>query len=183
MKLEYRSLTSEQSATDNVLTGYAILWDAESRTLQEQGRTFTERIARGAFDESLANDEDDIKLYFNHDSSMPLARTRNGSLRLENDEKGLRFEADLPNTTLGNDVRELLRTGTLSGEMSFGFYVRDEDWSKDKKERTITKAELVEISVVIDAAYPQTFSELRSVLQEINIKRIQLIRRRNQNGQ
>jgi HK97 family phage prohead protease len=113
---------------------------------------------------------------------MPLARTRNGSLRLASDEKGLRFEADLPETTLGNDVRELLRTGTLSGEMSFGFYVRDEVWTKDKKDRTITKGDLVEISVVVDAAYPQTYSELRSVLTEINSKRINSIRRRHTHG-
>lgn len=181
MKLETRTINSNYES-GNTLTGYAILWDAESRTIHEQGRVFTERIARGAFDASIDNKTDDIKLYYNHDSSMPLARTRNGSLRLESDEKGLRFEADLPETTLGNDVRELLRTGTLSGEMSFGFYVRDEVWTKDKKDRTITKGDLVEISVVVDAAYPQTYSQLRSVLTEINSKRINSIRRRHTHG-
>ena len=181
MKLETRTINSNYES-GNTLTGYAILWDAESRTIHEQGRVFTERIARGAFDASIDNKTDDIKLYYNHDSSMPLARTRNGSLRLVSDEKGLRFEADLPETTLGNDVRELLRTGTLSGEMSFGFYVRDEVWSKDKKDRTITKGDLVEISVVVDAAYPQTYSQLRSVLTEINSKRINSIRRRHTHG-
>ena len=181
MKLETRTINSNYES-DNILTGYAILWNAESRTIHEQGRVFTERIAKGAFDASIDNKTDDIKLYYNHDSSMPLARTRNGSLRLASDEKGLRFEADLPETTLGNDVRELLRTGTLSGEMSFGFYVRDEVWTKDKKDRTITKGDLVEISVVVDAAYPQTYSQLRSVLTEINNKRINSIRRRHTHG-
>lgn len=181
MKLETRAIDSKYES-GNMLTGYAILWDAESRTIHEQGRVFTERIAKGAFDASIDNKTDDIKLYYNHDSSMPLARTRNGSLRLASDEKGLRFEADLPETTLGNDVRELLRTGTLSGEMSFGFYVRDEVWTKDKKDRTITKGDLVEISVVVDAAYPQTYSQLRSVLTEINSKRINSIRRRHTHG-
>ena len=181
MKLETRTINSNYES-GNTLTGYAILWDAESRTIHEQGRVFTERIARGAFDASIDNKTDDIKLYYNHDSSMPLARTRNGSLRLVSDEKGLRFEADLPETTLGNDVRELLRTGTLSGEMSFGFYVRDEVWTKDKNDRTITKGDLVEISVVVDAAYPQTYSQLRSVLTEINSKRINSIRRRHTHG-
>ena len=181
MKLETRAIDSKYES-GNMLTGYAILWDAESRTIHEQGRVFTERIAKGAFDASIDNKTDDIKLYYNHDSYMPLARTRNGSLRLASDEKGLRFEADLPETTLGNDVRELLRTGTLSGEMSFGFYVRDEVWTKDKKDRTITKGDLVEISVVVDAAYPQTYSQLRSVLTEINSKRINSIRRRHTHG-
>jgi HK97 family phage prohead protease len=181
MKLEKRTIINTEGS-GNTLTGYAVLWDAESRTIHEQGRVFTERISRGAFNDSLNNKDSDIKLYYNHDSHMPLARTRNGSLQLVSDDKGLRFEADLPETTLGNDIRELLRTGTLSGEMSFGFYVRDEVWSKDKKDRTITKGDLVEISIVVDAAYPQTHSELRSLQKEITQKRINAIRRRINNG-
>jgi HK97 family phage prohead protease len=182
MKLEKRNTTTDAERTGNTLSGYAILYDQESRSIYEFGREFTERIAKGAFDESMESNKDDIKLYFNHDASMPLARTRNGSLRLVSDDKGLRFEADLPDTTLANDVKELLRTGTLSGEMSFGFYVRDEVWSKDKKDRTITKGDLVEISIVVDAAYPQTHSQLRSVLTDINNKRINSIRRRHTHG-
>lgn len=182
MNIEKRNTESQAYESDNMLTGYAILWDAESRSIFEQGRMFTERIARGAFDNSINSSVDDIKLYFQHDPYMPLARTRNGSLRLESDEKGLRFEADIPPTSLGEDVKILLRNGTLSGEMSFGFYVTDEVWSKDKKERTVTKGQLMEISIVTDAAYPQTYSEIRTVLTEINNKRINSIRRRHTHG-
>ncbi len=63
----------------------------------------------------------------------------------------------------GNDVRALLERGDLTGEMSFGFFVNEDSWSKDRTQRLVRKATLVEVSIVQDAAYPQTSSSLRSV--------------------
>jgi HK97 family phage prohead protease len=76
---------------------------------------------------------------------------------------GLHYVASLPETTLGNDVRALIERGDLSGEMSFGFYVERDEWNKAKTERTVHQAKLVEVSIVVDAAYPQTNSSLRHV--------------------
>lgn len=169
--------TSENINSDNkTLSGYAILYGVESRTISERGRTFREIIKRGAFDINPTADHD-VKLYFNHDTSMPLARQKNGSLRLFEDQKGIRFEADLPDTTLGNDIRELINKGILTGEMSFGFSVRKDKWESHDK-RTVEEGKLYEISVVTDAAYPQTHSQLRSIMTEINNKRMKLFRRR-----
>jgi hypothetical protein len=176
MQLETRKV-NETTASGNTLTGYAVIWDAESRTISEHGRVFTEQIARGAFQNTLNADED-VKLYYNHDTSQPLARTKNGSLRLFTDDKGLRFEADLPDTTLAKDVKELLNRKILTGEMSFGFYNIRDSWSPDKKQRKVNEAKLVEISVVVDAAYPSTSSQLRNAQSEITQKRINLLRRR-----
>lgn len=177
--METRKSTNTVSNDGKTLGGYAVLFDTESRTIQEMGRTFKEVIKRGAFDINASEDHD-VKLYFNHDTSMPLARQRNGSLRLFEDAKGIRFEADLPDTTLANDVRELLHKGTLSGEMSFGFSVRKDKWEKHTglDRRTVEEGKLYEISVVTDAAYPQTHSQLRGIMSEINNKRIKLLRRR-----
>ena len=47
--------------------------------------------------------------------------------------------------------------------MSFGFYVEDESWNRTRTERLVKRARLVEVSIVQDAAYPQTTSSLRSV--------------------
>jgi HK97 family phage prohead protease len=174
--MELRQSSNKVKQEGRTLSGYAILFNTESRTIHEMGRTFREQIQRGAFDIRQTEDHD-VKLYFNHDTSMPLARQRNGSLRLFEDEKGIRFEADLPDTTLSNDIRELMNTGTLSGEMSFGFSVRKDKW-EGKDKRTVEEGKLYEISVVTDAAYPKTHSQLRSVMAEINNKRIQLLRRR-----
>lgn len=174
--MEVRKSNENINNNGKTLSGYAILFDTESRTLHEMGRTFKETIKRGAFDINPTQDHD-VKLYFNHDTSMPLARQRNGSLRLFEDAKGIRFEADLPDTTLANDIRELMDKGTLSGEMSFGFSVREDRWEGTNK-RTVEKGILYEVSIVTDAAYPKTSSKLRSIMTEINNKRIKLFRRR-----
>lgn len=172
--MEKRTIRAE-TTENGKLSGYAILFDSPSVRLYEQGRVFTETISRGAFD--INDDEDDVKLYFQHNTEMPLARTKNGSLKLFEDEKGIRFEADLPNTTLANDIKELYRTGVLTGEMSFGFSVLREKWEDNNKKRTVEKGKLYEISIVVDAAYPETNSKLRGI-QEIHTKRINDIRRR-----
>jgi len=153
---------AEQSIDGRTLAGYAAVYGQDSREIVEQGRKFTERIAPGAFNETLSSGAD-VKLFYNHDASMPLARTRSGTLKLRSDRNGLAFEATLPETTLGNDVRALLERGDLSGEMSFGFYVSEDSWNKDRSQRLVKRAQLVEVSIVQDAAYPQTSSSLRSV--------------------
>jgi len=152
--------TLEQRIDGRTLSGVAAVYGAQSRELHENGRTFTERIAPGAFGDSVRGD---IKLLYNHDPRMPLARSRSNTLKLEDRADGLHYSATLPETTLGNDVRELMQRGDLSGEMSFGFYVTKDSWNARRSERTVEKATLVEISVVVDAAYPQTSSSLRRV--------------------
>jgi len=153
---------AEQSIDGRTLAGYAAVYGQDSREIVEGGRKFVERIAPGAFNETLSSGAD-VKLYYNHDASMPLARTRSGTLQLKSDRNGLSFSASLPETTLGNDVRALIERGDLSGEMSFGFFVTEDSWNKDRTQRLVKKAQLVEVSIVQDAAYPQTSSSLRSV--------------------
>lgn len=174
--MEIRKSQSNIEGRGNTLSGYAVLFGVESRTIFEHGRQFKETIKRGAFDVSTGQDPD-IKLFFNHDTSMPLARQNNGSLRLFEDEKGIRFEADLPDTTLANDIRELLNKGVLTGEMSFGFTTAKDSW-EGRDRRVVEKGRLYEVSVVTDAAYPATHSQLRSTMSEITNKRIKLLRRR-----
>lgn len=173
--METRQASDKFKTEGNTLSGYAIVYNVDSVPITERGRTFIEQIAPRAFDESI--ERDDIKLFFNHQSGMPLARTDNGSLRLKSDQKGVWFEADLPSTTLGNDVKELLNRGVLTGEMSFGFMPTEENWT-GKERKTVEKGRLYEVSIVVDAAYEQTSSQLRGIMQEINNKRINLIRRK-----
>lgn len=175
--MELRKSSEIINSDGNTLSGYAVLFGVESRTIFEHGRRFKETIQRGAFD-VRSNQDPDIKLFFNHDTSMPLARQNNGSLRLFEDEKGIRFEADLPDTTLARDIKELMKRGVLSGEMSFGFTASKDKWDASGAKRTIEQGRIYEISVVTDAAYPATHSQLRSVMSEINQKRRELLRRR-----
>jgi HK97 family phage prohead protease len=153
---------TEQKLDGRTLAGYAAVYGEDSREIVEQGRAFVERIAPGAFAETLRTNAD-VKLLYNHDPAALLARTKSRTLSLKSDRNGLAFEASLPETTLGNDVRELLARGDLTGEMSFGFFVEDESWNRTRTERLVKRARLVEVSIVQDAAYPQTNSSLRSV--------------------
>jgi HK97 family phage prohead protease len=101
----------------------------------------------------------------NHDSNLVLASRRSGTLRLSEDERGLRVEADLPDTSAGRDIRELMRTGVVD-KMSFGFQVdrRGDRWSDDGMERTLTKINLHEVSVVTGfPAYEATKAAVRSL--------------------
>lgn len=132
-------------------TGYAALFNSESEPLP-----FTEVIEAGAFKRSI-DSRNDIKLLWNHNTSDVLGSTRAKTMKLYEDERGLRVEADLPNTTLGRDAAELLRRGDVDS-MSFGFSVPSggDEWSSDGKMRTLKSVRLHEVSIVAFPAYSET---------------------------
>ena len=131
--------------------GYAAMFDSPSQPLP-----FTEKIAPGAFTRSLKS-RNDIKLLWNHSAGEVLGSTRAGTLKLTEDERGLKVWAMLPNTTTGRDTSELIRRGDVDS-MSFGFSVpRDGDsWSEDGSERTLREVRLHEVSIVAFPAYTAT---------------------------
>lgn len=138
------------------VSGYAALFDSDSRDLG-----FIETISRDAFDNRL---EDNVILTFNHDPNLILDRNMGGTLKLSTDERGLRYDATLPNTTTGNDVAELMSRGLLY-ESSFAFTVEDDSWSQDgdTTRRQINKiGRLVDVSIVGVGAYANTDVALRS---------------------
>lgn len=159
-KTEMRELTGnlELRETDDgkrTLTGYAVKWEKKSHVLG-YFRKFREQFKKGAFTESLQND--DQRFLWSHDTSKVLGRTKNGTLRLTEDDVGLRFELDLPNTTLGNDTYESIKRGDVDG-VSFGFKMESheiEEPDDDLMLRTVTKAKLLEVSAVAFPAYPDS---------------------------
>lgn len=107
---EFRAeLTSE-----NILRGHASVFNR----LAPIGRGY-EEIGPNAFDEVLRRNED-VRFLLNHNPDNLLGRTRSGTLRLGTDSAGLVVDDDLPETTLGHDVRILVRRGDLTG-FSFGY--------------------------------------------------------------
>ena len=161
-KAEFRSFEGEIRAEGdgNTFVGYAAKFNVPSEPLP-----FIERIAPGAFGKSLRQRSKDVRLYVNHNSDMVLASKRSGTLRLTEDEVGLRVEADLPDTTAARDLRALMTAGVVS-TMSFGFTVPrgGDKWSGDGSERTLTGINLHEVSVVTGfPAYPQTEAAVRSL--------------------
>jgi HK97 family phage prohead protease len=135
-------------------TGYAAVFDSDSEPLP-----FTETIRAGAFTRSLASGFN-AKLYVDHDPGRLLATTRAGTLHLEEDGHGLRVRADLPDTTDGRDVAELLRRGDIDS-MSFGFITRRDRWSPDNTRREILEADVKEVSVITSwPAYRSTSAKV-----------------------
>ena len=131
--------------------GYAAMFDSPSQPLP-----FTEKIAPGAFQRSLKA-RNDIKLLWNHSTGEVLGSTKNGTLKLTEDERGLKVWSMLPNTTTGRDAAELIRRGDVDA-MSFGFSVPNngDSWSEDGQERTLNEVRLHEVSIVAFPAYTAT---------------------------
>jgi len=145
-------------------TGYASVFNSPSEDLGG----FVEYVAPGAFSRSLKS-RSEVKLLWNHDTGEPLASMRGGTLKLYEDERGLKVTAKLPNTTRGRDVAELIRTGVVDS-MSFGFNVMKDSWSRDGATRTLESVRLFEVSVVSWPAYTSTAGtvSVRSLDSTIN---------------
>ena len=147
-----RRTVQEVRAEGRKLTGYAARFGTEARI-----GTFTETIAPGAFRGSL---DGDVLALVDHDPGKLLGRTRTGTLRLNEDDTGLRFELDVPDTNLGRDVLAMAERGDLGG-MSFGFHVTRDHWSGRKRE--LRAVDLREVSVVhAFPAYQGTEVQARS---------------------
>lgn len=140
------------------ITGYAALYNSWSKPLVGAKGNFTERIAPGAFDASIAAG---ASLWFMHDSKQILANTKSGTLALESDAQGLKYTATLGDSQRDADVLDLVKRGVVS-EMSFGFHVPvgGDSWSGDK--RTLNAVNLREISIVEQGAYNATTAQVRS---------------------
>ena len=152
---EIQDLELRMDGDKPTVVGYGAVFNSESNDLGG----FREYIAPGAFDGRL---EDDVRFLVNHDANLILARTTNGTLRLSVDEKGLRYEADLPNTSTARDLMELLKNGTIS-QSSFAFTVEDDSWElKDGMNiRTINKvSQLYDVSSVTYPAYNSASSSV-----------------------
>ena len=154
-KIETRVNTTEfeirEAYGGMTFSGYAAVFDSPSEPLP-----FIERIQRGAFRKSLRS-RNDVKFLWNHDAGEILGSTRAKTLSLYEDERGLRVEGTLPNTSRGRDVAELLRRGDVDS-MSFGFSVPagGDTWNTDGSERTLKSVRLHEVSLVAFPAYPGT---------------------------
>ena len=159
--METRSLPTQYKADGNRLVGYGIVWDSPA-TITERGRTFNEIVRRGSI-----NFPEDVIATFNHDTSRLLGRLSSGTLRLHQDDVGVKFEIDLPEHA--HDIRELVQRGDLKGA-SFTFSVRPGGEKWDGSTRELTALDVFELGPVTIPAYPSTSLGLRSKLNVIKAK-------------
>jgi uncharacterized protein len=164
-KIERRTFTvrdvEARQADDGTmrLRGYAAVFNDDSVPLP-----FIERIAPGAFRKTLT-ETPDVRLLINHEG-LPLARTKNGTLTLTEDDRGLYMDATIADTSEGRDLYTLVERGDVD-QMSFAFRVIRQKWNEDRTTRTLTEVSLADgdVSVVTYPAYPTTTVEAREALR------------------
>lgn len=157
MQIERREYDGEfqlraiDGAKPGSISGYAAVFNK----LSEDLGGFREQIAPGAFDGAIK--DADIRVFWNHNSSAPLGRTRAGTAKVATDMNGLHFEVELPDTSYARDLWASVERGDVSGA-SIGFFMGEDSWSQrdgDAIVRTIINvSRLIEASVVSIPAYP-----------------------------
>ncbi|MBN2910778.1 HK97 family phage prohead protease [Polycladomyces sp. WAk] len=158
--------TREQTEKSLKITGYAAVYDEFTEIRDWFGDVFYERIAKDAIKQSLESGRDIFALR-NHSWDNVIGRTGQ-NLTLRSDEKGLFFELTPPNTTLGRDVIEEVRSGLIN-QCSIGFRIVDQDWEERDGRwfRTINELELYEITLTPIPAYTSTSAEVRSLTPDM----------------
>lgn len=149
------------------ISGYFAVFEKET----ELWRNFFEKIAIGAFDNSIA--KNDIRCLFNHNTGLVLGRTSSSTLKLRSDNYGLYGEVEInPNDTMALDVYARVQRGDISG-CSFGFnpITENETIENERYISTIIEADLQEVSICTFPAYPQTEIHARQKSIEISQKR------------
>lgn len=171
------STRSNEETQTRTISGYAAVFNSPTRLWED----LDEVIAPGAFSRAVSSS--DVRCLFNHDWSNVLGRTKSGTLRLSEDERGLKFEVDLPDTTVARDLIKSMERGDIN-QCSFGFIPTEETWDYNSTPmlRTIYEVELYEVSIVPLPAYEDTEAALRSKedLEKIVEKRKNLIKKINQ---
>lgn len=172
MNKEYRQIVINKDAEGRNISGYAAVFNSTSNDLG-----FIETIDPGAITEDTIL-RSDVIATMNHDQEKVLARSKygQGTLHLSVDERGLKYEYEAPNTTLGNDLVEMIKRGDLDSA-SFAFTVsQDEDAQKWEKRdgtyyRTIYKIDkLFDIAAVWHPAYDEASTTLRSQQEQYEIE-------------
>ena len=142
----------------DLVVGHASVYDSRSNNLGG----FYEFIERGAFTEELITNSD-VRALINHDPNLILARNTSGTLNLTADERGLKYEFEMPETSYGKDLAISMKRGDIT-QSSFAFTVAEDDWSTDDEGnniRTIKKIDrLYDVSPVTYPAYNMAESDL-----------------------
>jgi HK97 family phage prohead protease len=175
-----RYATCRAEIVRNTFTGHAAVFGQYA----DLG-TNLEQLDVHAFDQVLHDPQTDVRALFNHNPDMLLGRQGAGTLKIGTDTQGLAFEIAIPNTTLGNDLRELVGRDDVNGA-SFAFMPGEAAWSRTEDGRPVqthtSVARLLDVSPVTFPAYDGASTMLRAMSITIapagNRRASQLVRAR-----
>lgn len=165
LDIQFRAETTEDEKME--IKGYAVIFNSP------ETYGYTEVISKNALDNAKM---DDVVLRYNHnDSFMVLARTRNGSLRLNRDEKGLFMDAILQDDiTEHKNIFNAIKSGLID-KQSFAFTVEEDEYDYETDTRTITKiGKLFDVSVVDQPFYNATDVSIASKNDDFLERRAEL---------
>ena len=183
--MQIRAMAEEQEQAEMIVEGYATTFNQPYVLWADDGYEVREVVDPHAFDEC---DMTDVIMQYDHQGRV-FARTKNGTLKLEVDEHGLKTVADLGGTELGKQLYDEIRGG-YTDQMSFGFivsadvktYTDDHETGKTTVLRTITKiSKLYDVSAVSIPANNQTSISARNLsdglIAEVRAERLRAQKR------
>lgn len=147
------------------IEGYAAVFN----TSADIGGMFTERVMPGAFRKTLM--EADIRALWNHNPDYVLGRNKSGTLRMIEDEYGLKTEIHPVDAQWSRDLQASMKRGDVN-QMSFAFQAVKENWDNETNERQLLEVRLFDVSVVTYPAYPQATAHIRASLQRFGMDAI-----------
>lgn len=157
----YRNFEIRANAEENIIEGYAVVFDTPETMYEYDGIVYKEEVRSGAFKNTQMQD---VVLNFNH-GGKPVARTKNNTLELTIDQRGLFVKADLSGTEEGRKLYEEVKGGYLD-KMSFAFTITAEEYNKDTRTRSITEVKrLYDVAIVDIPAYESTSVMARNFFQ------------------
>jgi hypothetical protein len=131
---------------------------------------FREQVARGAFKKSLK--EGEVAALWNHDPNIILGRKKSGTLRLSEDDVGLAYEIDMPDTQAARDLYKLIERGDVY-QSSFAFEIQREEWTQPEDDsaelplRTIRQVRLWDVSPVTYPASSATDVDIKRAVRSL----------------
>lgn len=169
--LAVREAEDNPQESSRTIHGRAIVFNAESEVLDENGMKFREIIRPEAVTMDFLMTQD-IKMNMLHDRKQTVARWNKGkgSLKLSVDDEGVSFEFDAPRCDLGERCLEMVRRGDYSG-CSFEFRPKEYDVERrDGEKDVIVKhskfGRLSALTIGLDPAYRQTSVSARELYEQ-----------------
>lgn len=159
-EVRFQAELRKASSGSRTLSGYAARFNSISLPIPGNDGWFLEKLAPGCFAQSLASSEE-IRALCDHDDTKIIGKRSNSSLRISEDNVGLKVEIDVPATSWGNDLLACVDSGLVSG-MSFGAYMLEDRWEQTTYEgepwalRTVLRIDLLEVTATSKPAYPAT---------------------------